>query len=1022
MTPEEVLQEVQFLDKYSRLSPTGERETWQQSVDRTVSFLRELSDNRLSEKEYDFIRRMILEKKAMPSMRLLAMAGEAARRTNVSLFNCSYMPIDDPIAFKEAVLILMSGTGLGYSVERKYTDRLPGIAHQTGATDSYSVPDTTEGWAEAVYRGVMAWLRGRDVTFDLSQIRPEGTPLKVKGGIASGPQHLERALERIKAIVLSRQGQHLQPLDVHDMMCHIADAVVSGGVRRCLPKGSRIHTRRGAIPIEEVVIGDEVMTERGYKNVTGWSNEGKKEIVELVTQSGTIFRCTPDHRIAILADVYGGYTFKEAQDITPEDRVLFVRHTIDGNHQTLFPLPNKREADHSGSSIRQPELDEETAWFLGKFFADGYVQTTPHNERGKGGNTTVSVACHEDETNQIERILSWFYSHGLHVGITSGENGERCTKLRTNNRQIARWLANYKQAGNTLVIPEEIWRATPETRRSFLAGVTDGDGAVNNRPLVLCSTVYETFARDLAKLYTTLGIITEVRLNRPAIGVWQPLWHLVVKEKESRDRAVNIINEFGCKTAVTKKKQQGYTVPGTMVKSDLKYMDYGRMWDGSGDMNAHTLGQITGQDWFVPVIVNEVRYAGTANVYDIEVKDGEVFVAEGYLVHNSAMIALFDATDNEMLACKSGDHINGNTQRWNANNSMVISGYKPLTFWQKYLADMHDSQRGEPGIFSRYALENTLPERRDKSNVNNMGCNPCGEVNLKSQQFCNLSSAVCRVNDTAETLSEKVIAATIIGTIQSTATNYPELRPQWAENCNEERLLGVDLMGVMDCPAIRDAVLLQELRQLAVRVNREYAEKLGINPSVAITCSKPSGNSSVLLDASPGIHARWSPYYIRRVTLVDKNPIRKALAKAGVPMERKKGTDNQWVVSFPVKSPDGAICTGDLSALDQLENWKLFKLNWTEHNPSCTITYQPHELEAMGQWLFDNQAIIGGLSFLPRFDAQYEQMPYEAITAEQYDVLLAEFPFDVDLSHIRGVVNVAATPACDGDICELPTN
>lgn len=615
MTPEEVLQEVQFLDKYSRLSPTGERETWQQAVDRTVSFLRELSDNRLSEKEYDFIRRMITEKKAMPSMRLLAMAGEAARRTNVSLFNCSYMPIDDPIAFKEAVLILMSGTGLGYSVERKYTDRLPGIINQTGATDSYCVPDTTEGWADAVYRGVMAWLHGRDVTFDLSQIRPEGTPLKVKGGIASGPQHLERALERIRAIVLSRQGQHLRPLDVHDMMCHIADAVVSGGVRR------------------------------------------------------------------------------------------------------------------------------------------------------------------------------------------------------------------------------------------------------------------------------------------------------------------------------------------------------------------------------------------------------------------SAMIVLFDANDNEMLTCKSGD---GNTQRWNANNSMVISGYKPLTFWHKYLTDMHDSQRGEPGIFSRYALENTLPERRDKRNIKDMGCNPCGEVSMKSQQFCNLSSAVCRVNDTAETLSEKVIAATIIGTIQSMATNYPELRPQWADNGNEERLLGVDLMGVMDCPAIRDAVLLQELRQLAVRVNREYADRLGINPSVAVTCSKPSGNSSVLLDASPGIHARWSPYYIRRVTFVDKNPIRKALAKAGVPMERKKGTDNQWVVSFPVKSPGGAICTGDLSALDQLENWKLFKLNWTEHNPSCTITYQPHELEEMGQWLFDNQAIIGGLSFLPRFDALYEQMPYEAITAAEYDVLLAGFPLDVDLSHIKGVVNVAATPGCDSDICELP--
>jgi len=155
-------------------------------------------------------------------------------------------------------------------------------------------------------------------------------------------------------------------------------------------------------------------------------------------------------------------------------------------------------------------------------------------------------------------------------------------------------------------------------------------------------------------------------------------------------------------------------------------------------------------------------------------------------------------------------------------------------------------------------------------------------------------------------------------------------------------------MGVQDCPAIRNAVLLQELRQLAIRVNQEYADKLGINPSVAITCAKPSGNSSVLLDASPGIHARWSPYYIRRVTFVTKNPIRKALAKAGVPMERKKGTDNQWVVSFPIKSPEGAICTGDLSALEQLENWKLFKLNWTEHNPSCTITLSTARIRGNG--------------------------------------------------------------------------
>lgn len=1020
MNPNELLMQVQYLDKYARSLPNGERETWPQSIDRVMSFLKELSRNRLEPRDYDFLERMMLEKKAMPSMRLLAMAGEAARRSNVTIFNCSYTPVNSLVVFKEAVLILMSGCGLGYSAERKYTDRLPAVKRQKGKRETYVVPDTTEGWAEAVYRGVTAWFEGRDIEFDLSQIRPEGTPLKVKGGIASGPQHLQKALDKIKAVILSRQGGVLRPLDCHDVMCHIADAVVSGGVRRCLPKGTRVHTKRGAIPIETVVVGDDVMTDRGYKKVTGWSSEGRKETVELIMQSGTIFRCTPDHRIAVLSDVYGNYTFKNAEDITPEDRVLFIRHAIDGEHQNLLPLPKKRTADNSGSVLYQPVLDGETAWFLGKFFADGYVQVTPHDERGKGGNTTVSVVCHEEETSQIERVLSWFYSHNLAVGIVDGRYGERCVKMRTNNRQIARWLINYKQPNMPLVIPEEIWRSTKEIRESFLAGVTDGDGSVNNRPMLLCSTVYESFARDLSKLYATLGIITEVKINRAEQGNWQQLWHVVVKEKESRDRVVRIMADYGCKRPVEKKKQHGYTVPGKMVKASLRNADYSRVWAGKGDVNAHTLGEITGADWFVPVSVTEVRYAGASDVYDIEVNDGEVFVAEGYLVHNSAMISLFDANDSDMLTCKSGDNLTGNEQRWNANNSMVITGYKSRAFWSDYVRLMNDSQRGEPGIFSRYAIANTLPERRSRDNHEHMGANPCNEVILNPDQFCNLSSAVCRSGDTVEQLAEKVIAATIIGTIQSMATHYPELRPQWAENGDNERLLGVDLMGFMDCEVVRDPVVLRELRDLAIRTNQEYADKLEINHSAAITCVKPSGNSSVLLDASPGIHARWSDYYIRRVTMVDKNPIRMSLEKQGVPMERKTGTENQWVVSFPIASPEGAIVQGELSALQQLNLWKMVKTEWCEHNPSCTITYNHNELDTIANWLFENQAIVGGLSFLPRFDMQYEQMPYEAIPHDEYLRLLAEFPNDVTLEHISGVVNVAATPACDGDVCELP--
>ena len=232
MNPNELIMSVQFSDKYARQNPDGTRETWQQAVNRSVNFLRELSDNRLSEDDYQFIERMILEKKSMPSMRLLAMAGEASRRSHITTFNCSYTPVDSLVVFKEAVLILMSGTGLGYSVERKYTDKLQSIKPQGRGITKFRVPDTTEGWADAVYRGIDSWMNGLDVQFDLSHIRPEGTPLKIKGGIASGPNHLQRALESIRGVILSRQGDVLRPLDCHDIICHIADAVVSGGVRR----------------------------------------------------------------------------------------------------------------------------------------------------------------------------------------------------------------------------------------------------------------------------------------------------------------------------------------------------------------------------------------------------------------------------------------------------------------------------------------------------------------------------------------------------------------------------------------------------------------------------------------------------------------------------------------------------------------------------------------------------------------------------------------------------------------------
>jgi ribonucleoside-triphosphate reductase len=619
------LQRFQFFDKYSRFNyELGRRETWIETVDRAVDFMHELAGDRLPSETYQRLRRGILEMRVMPSMRLLAMAGPAARRNNITIYNCSYQPVESIASFCEALIISMSGCGVGYSVESKYVEEFPRIKRQTGAkADLWVVEDSAEGWAEALRFGLERWFDGGDVRFNLDFIREAGAPLRIKGGRASGPEPLRRMLDFMRRRILARQGSFLRPIDAHDMMCAVGSAAVSGGVRR------------------------------------------------------------------------------------------------------------------------------------------------------------------------------------------------------------------------------------------------------------------------------------------------------------------------------------------------------------------------------------------------------------------TAMISLFDYDDAEMLNCKSGDFERENSQRWNANNSAVwpAQGLDQIQYTQQFL-EMVVSGRGEPGIFNRQMAQEMRPARRKDAEF---GTNPCGEIILKPWQFCNLTSVVARANDTIETMREKVELATILGTIQSLAVHFPGLRPQWKENCEEERLLGVDISGQMDSPIAQDAGVKDGLRHVAVEVNRMTARALGINQSAAITCVKPSGNSSQLLDASSGIHARWAPYYIRNVRVASSSPLSKVLKDAGVPMSPENGDDpvnpRTWVVSFPVKAPDGAITRNDRSAVEQCEFWLQNKLHWTEHNPSVTITYRPDEVIDVMKWVWDHRDKIGGMAFLPAFDAKYDQLPYIEIDQAEYERRMAEFP-EIDFSKVyryeaSDMTNAAQELACSAGACEV---
>ena len=419
------------------------------------------------------------------------------------------------------------------------------------------------------------------------------------------------------------------------------------------------------------------------------------------------------------------------------------------------------------------------------------------------------------------------------------------------------------------------------------------------------------------------------------------------------------------------------------------------------------------------------RKLNSVECHDIMCKIGEVVVVGG--VRRSAMISLSNLSDDRMRHAKSGQWWENEGQRALANNSVAYTDKPDMeTFMREWLS-LVESKSGERGIFSRVAADKHVARNGRRETGKEWGTNPCSEIILRPYQFCNLTEVVVRATDTEKTLTNKVRLATILGTIQSTYTDMPYLRPVWRKNTEEERLLGVSLTGIMDNEITNNpsTKLLNKLRDSAVQTNRDYAEQLGINPSAAITCVKPSGTVSQLVDSASGIHARHSEYYIRTVRGDNKDPLTQFLTNAGIPAEPcVMKPDSTTVFSFPVKSPEGAVTRNDMTAIEQLELWKVYALEWCEHKPSVTITVREEEWLKVGAWVYDNFDICSGVSFLPHSDHSYAQAPYQDCDKETYEEALAKMPERIDwlgLSEYEQEDNTAGsqTMACSGDSCEV---
>ena len=988
------LQKFQFFDKYARFSyELGRRETWIETVDRAVDFLEELSESRLPPETYQCLRRGILEMQAMPSMRLIAMAGPAARRSNITIYNCSYLPVDSIESFVEALVISMSGCGVGYSVERQYVEKFPRIRRQLGTeAEKLVIEDSSEGWAEAVRLGIQSWFDGKDVQFDYSLIRPAGTPLLTKGGRASGPEPLRKMINYTRNRILSRQGSFLRSIDAHDIMCMVGNAAVSGGVRRTamIALFDFDDQEMQMCKSGENIVGNEQRWNANNSAVWPDRELNQAEITRYLLDMVESGRGEPGifSRLAAKSTLPSRRKFVDFGTnpcVTGETWVM----TSDGPRQVSDLEDRSFDAIVDGEGWQSAEDGF-------RFTGNKPVYLIETEE----GYTLKATADHpiRQVTHQSRKLqrFEWTAAGSLQPGDL----------IRVQNHRGLTWKADDHG-------PEIAW----------LLGSLVGDGTFAQFSHK-SDTVFVRYWGEPSMAMAERAHGMSVRKIEPHSDV-QPVWN-----------RANQFWQVGCVELADVAAHYGIIPGEKTVTSEIErtssafYTAFLRgLFDAEGTVGGP---QEKGVSVRLPQSNLELlkavqrmllRLGIVSTVYQErrpegwrELLDGKGGYAEYWTKVNHELVIGRDNLQEFQKRVGFSDPAKA------ARLSDLLSKFRRKTNRERFSVRVKSvAHLGNEDVF-----DCSIPDI-NAFDANGLYVHNCGEILLRPFEFCNLSIAVARPDDTFETLKEKVELATIIGTIQSMATHFPGLRPQWQQNCEEERLLGVDINGQMDSPVARDPVVQARLQEFAVETNRRYAEMLGINPSVSVTCVKPSGNSSQLLDCSPGVHARWSKFYIRNVRVGALTPLFKVLKDLNVPMDPENGQSpedaNTWVVHFPVQAPENAITRIERSALEQCKYWLQLKTHWTEHNPSVTITYQPDEVIDIIKWVWEHQDKIGGMTFLPSFDAQYTQMPYEEILQEEYERLVAKFP-EIDFSKLyryekEDYTTAAQELACFGGSCEI---
>lgn len=946
---------------------------------------------------------------------------------NCGFVSTKHLHTDLSLPFRFLMDMSMLGVGVGFDTRGANTIRWE---PRSDRAPTWEISDDREGWVESTCR-ILDWGMGKGSrpSYKYDSIRPAGMPIKGFGGTASGPEPLIVLHEALYELIERRKGEKVSTRDIVDIGNLQGVCVVAGNVRRCLPKGTLVHTDKGLVRIEDAKPGMMAKTASGFSRIGELVEQGVQKVWGVRTQMGE-FRCTAKHLMAVMT-APGKYEWVRANELKPGDRLVFVEGGVDGE-QTQLPSWNYERPEHSTTckDISIPPLDTESSWFLGMFHGNGY--TRPNFEEN-GFNAYVSIATDARNEAIIERCQKGMARFGVNLCDVLPSEEDKSHKIRCQSKQLAWYLAKFKTAHESMEVPECVLRGTREVRAAYVAGLYDADGTTSNRPVLLVSSVYPKYLAQVQAVYASLGIPTRIESKRKARGEWKELFALTCVGELAIVRFESVVASHSSRwqerDAKTSRSQNDYGFPSAMVD-----VPYGRNWSPNNrQMTVATYERCGGNlQGLVPVEVLEVvPDVDEVETYDITVPEAKEFVCqEGLLVHNTAEIVFGEPDDEEYLDLKDyAKNPDRGAFGWVSNNTVsarVGMNYEPCA--------RRTGVNGEPGYkwLENMRAYSRMKDAPDWKDYKADGGNPCLEQTLESFELCNLSTTYPYHHESLDDFRASLSSAWLYTKAVTLAMTHWE---RTNEIIRRNRRVGSSLSGIVQAV---DRLGEDEFRRWCdtgfhhilgedERVSRDWR----IPTSIKHTSVKPDGTTGLVAGATPGCHWPTMTTYIRRVRYAAGHPDVQPLRDAGYNVEPSiVGYEDYATKSGPIYDPRTVVVEipVDISSFGipqerevplrrKVELAVLLQEEYADNQVSCTASFLPHEATQIAPLLTEFDSKLKGISFLPiKDEAYYPQMPYEAISREEYERLVSGLGVvqwsdeDTHMEEERG---------CDGGACEI---